>query len=204
MSLGGRLPIPIQGAREILGAFAGEVALGLFNQAYNLTSKVVFLINGSLSTIILPALSRARPQPATFSKPLVLHCRDAFDDLIAVLRRTSFDPSRMVFHCFTGRPDDARKVLDFGAWISFTGIVTFQNARDVAEAAKLVPSDRIMVETDSPFLTPEPHRKVRPNEPKYAMTTARALAELRGESWDDFHAAINRNTERFFGMSGVE
>ena len=88
--------------------------------------------------------------------------------------------------------------------VSFTGVVTFANAPEVREAAKLAPLERIMVETDSPFLTPEPHRKVRPNEPKYAMTTARALAELRGEPWDEFHAAINRNTERFFGVSAVE
>src|SRR5262245_8352562 len=100
-------------------------------------------------------------------KPIIVHCRDAFDELLAVFRQASFNPSRYVFHCFTGTPDDARRILDFGAWISFTGVVTFHNAPGVAEAAKLVPADRVMVETDAPFLTPEPHRKVRPNEPKY-------------------------------------
>ncbi|MHC4976296.1 MAG: TatD family hydrolase [Planctomycetota bacterium] len=135
--------------------------------------------------------------------PFILHCREAFDDLIPVLRGTSFDPTRFVFHCFTGDADDARECLDFGAMISFTGVVTFSNAKEVQEAARIVPRDRIMVETDAPFLTPEPHRKIRTNEPKYTMDTARFLAELRGESWDEFHEAINRNTERFFGIQNV-
>ncbi len=132
--------------------------------------------------------------------PIVLHCREAFDDLLAVLRTAPFDPTRYVFHCFTGTPDDARRVLDFGAWISFTGVVTFRNAGPVAEAAKLVPADRIMVETDAPFLTPEPHRKVWPNEPQYVVHTARRLAELRGVDADDFERQLDANAERFFGI----
>lgn len=133
-------------------------------------------------------------------KPLILHCRDAFDDLIAVLRTTRFDPTRMVFHCFTGTVADARKVLDFGAWISFTGIVTFANAQVIQEAAKLVPEDRIMVETDSPFLTPEPMRKVRPNEPKYVVHVARHLARLRGVDPAVLEKTLDANAERFFGI----
>jgi TatD DNase family protein len=135
-------------------------------------------------------------------KPIIVHCRESFDDLLAVFRRlpSAFDPSRFVFHCFTGTPDDARKVLDFGAWISFTGVVTFANAHEVAAAAKLVPADRIMVETDSPFLAPEPVRKVRPNEPKYVIHTARRLAELRGVDPIDFEHQLDANAERFFGI----
>jgi len=133
-------------------------------------------------------------------RPLILHCREAFDELIAVLRRTRFDPARMVFHCFTGTCEDARKVLDFGAWISFTGIVTFANAREIAQAAKLVPADRIMVETDAPFLTPEPHRKVRPNEPRYVVHVARFLAQLRAADEADFERTLDANAQRFFGI----
>ncbi|RMH26997.1 MAG: TatD family deoxyribonuclease [Planctomycetota bacterium] len=132
--------------------------------------------------------------------PVVLHCREAFSDLIPILRDGPVAPERHVFHCFTGTPEDARAVLDFGAWISFTGVVTFANASAVRDAARLVPADRLMVETDAPFLTPEPHRKVRPNEPKFVADTARFLAELRGEDWDSFHAQINDNTRRFFGI----
>lgn len=136
-------------------------------------------------------------------KPIVLHCREAFEELITILRRSSLDPSRFVFHCFTGGPDDMRLLLDFGAMVSFTGVVTYRNAREVQEAARLAPLDRIMVETDAPFLTPEPHRGVRPNEPRFARVTATFLAALRQESWEDFHGAINANTERFFRIWGV-
>ncbi len=136
--------------------------------------------------------------------PIVIHCREAFDDLIPVLRASGLDPSRFVFHCFTGDAGDARKVLDFGAWVSFTGVVTYKNARGVQDAAALVPADRILVETDAPFLTPTPHRGVRPNEPRFARVTAEFLAELRGQAWGDFHAQINENTRRFFGIDWAE
>jgi len=133
-------------------------------------------------------------------RPIVVHCRESFDDLLPVFRASKQPPERFVFHCFTGNADDARHVLDFGAWISLTGIVTFRNARDVREAAKLIPDDRIMIETDAPFCTPEPYRKVRPNAPRYAIETARVVAELRNTPWEAFHELINRNTERFFGI----
>ena len=134
-------------------------------------------------------------------KPIVLHCREAYDELIAILATTAFERSRFVFHCFTGTPDDARAILDFGAWISFTGIVTFRNAPQVAEAAKLVPADRIMVETDAPFLSPEPARKVRPNEPKHVVHVARFLAQLRGADEREFEQQLDANAQRFFGIS---
>lgn len=136
-------------------------------------------------------------------KPIVLHCREAFDDLIPVLGATSFDPARFVFHCFTGNAADMRKVLDFGAMVSFTGVVTYRNAPELCEAARLAPLERIMVETDAPYLSPHPHRGVRPCEPWMASVTAKALADLRGEPWEQFHEAINENTRRFYGVPAV-
>jgi TatD DNase family protein len=133
-------------------------------------------------------------------RPVVVHCREAFDELLAVFRATALDPTRFVFHCFTGGPDEARAVLDFGAWISFTGVVTFRNAREVAEAAKLVPADRIMVETDAPYLAPEPVRKTWPNEPCHVVHTARFLADLRGVEPEAWERALDANAERFFGI----
>ena len=132
--------------------------------------------------------------------PIVVHCREAFDELLAAFRDAPFDPARYVFHCFTGGPDEARRVLDFGAWISFTGVVTFKNAKATAEAAKLVPLDRMMVETDAPYLTPEPMRKVWPNEPRFVVHTARFLANLRGIGEKDFERQMDENAERFFGI----
>ncbi len=135
------------------------------------------------------------------AKPVVLHCREAFADLIPVLKRTRLSPGMFVFHCFTGSPADMRLLLDFGAMVSFTGVVTYKSAADVRDAAMLTPLDRIMVETDAPFLSPHPHRSVRPCEPWMASLTARALAELRGEDWNTFHDAINANTQRFYGVA---
>ncbi|MBL9031350.1 MAG: TatD family hydrolase [Phycisphaerae bacterium] len=132
--------------------------------------------------------------------PVVIHCREAFADLLPILRRTRLDPSRFVFHCFTGTADEARRVLDFGAMISFTGVVTYRNAPEVREAAGLVPIERIMVETDAPYLSPDPHRGVRPCEPWMASVTARRLAEIKGMEWEDFCRAIDENTRRFFGV----
>ncbi|MHC5114635.1 MAG: TatD family hydrolase [Planctomycetota bacterium] len=134
--------------------------------------------------------------------PVIVHCRDAFDDLLATFASSSLDPARYVFHCFSGGPDEARRVLDFGASISFTGIVTFKNATEVAEAAKIVPADRIMAETDAPYLTPAPHRKVFPNEPKYVAHTVARLAELRGVGREEMERVLDENAVRFFGLAG--
>lgn len=132
--------------------------------------------------------------------PIVIHCRKAFDDLIPILESCRVDADRFVFHCFTGSPEDVRKVLDFGASVSFTGVVTYSNAKEVAEAALLVPDDRILVETDAPFLSPDPMRGKRPCMPGYARYTAEFLAKLRGQSFAAFHDQIDQNTERFFGI----
>jgi len=134
------------------------------------------------------------------AKPVVIHCREAFDELLPVLAASGLPRERFVFHCFTGGPREARLVLDFGAWISFTGVVTFRNALDVAEAATLVPEDRLMAETDSPFLTPEPHRTVRPNRPRFVTDVVRRLAELRGVDAAELGRRLDANAERFFGI----
>jgi TatD DNase family protein len=105
-----------------------------------------------------------------------------------------------VFHCFTGTPIEARRVLDFGAMISFTGVATYKNAADVQEAAKLTPVDRIMIETDAPYLSPDPYRGQRPCQPWMSAVTGRRIAELKGLSWEAFHAQVNENTRRFFGI----
>ena len=130
--------------------------------------------------------------------PVEIHCRKAFDDLIPILAGSKLDPARFVFHCFTGGPEDARKVLDFGAWISFTGVLTYKNAPEVRAAAELTPLDRMMIETDAPFLSPEPFRGVRPCEPRFARATAERMAQIKGLSWEAFHEVINDNTSRFF------
>jgi TatD DNase family protein len=116
--------------------------------------------------------------------PLVIHTRDAWRNTFDILDAEG-TPDRTIFHCFTGGPDEARACLDRGAYISFSGIVTFKSATDVRSAAELVPDDRILVETDAPYLAPAPHRG-RTNEPALIVHTARFLADLRDQPADRF------------------
>ena len=132
--------------------------------------------------------------------PIVLHCRKAFDELIPILKATTLDPTRFVFHCFTGDASDARMALDFGASISFTGVLTYKNAPEVREAAALCPPDRVMVETDAPFLSPEPKRGVRPNQPAFVAHVARRLAEVMQLPLSKMQDHLNENTRNFFGI----
>ncbi|MEM1026464.1 MAG: TatD family hydrolase [Planctomycetota bacterium] len=130
----------------------------------------------------------------------IIHNREATDDTLAVLADQGVDASRFVFHCFTGRPAEVEKILEAGACVGFTGIVTFGSAKDVAEASDRVPLDRLMIETDSPYLTPAPYRKVRPNEPKYVVRVAEFLAERRGMTVDELTAATDGNAARLYGF----
>jgi len=133
-------------------------------------------------------------------RPIIVHCRLAVDDLLPIFTNSILNPERFVFHCFTETPAQAEKILDFGAMISFTGVVTFPNAPQVAEAARLVPPDRILVETDAPYLSPVPVRKVRPNEPKFIVHTAAFLAKLRGVEPEEFEQQLDQNATNFFKL----
>jgi TatD DNase family protein len=134
-------------------------------------------------------------------KPVVIHCREAFDDLIPILSASSVPGDRFVFHCFTGTPEEASRVLDLGAMISLTGVVTYANAKELQRAAASIPADRLVCETDAPYLAPMPRRGERPCRPWMVSLTARFLAELRGESFEVFSNAIDANTRRFFGIN---
>ena len=109
--------------------------------------------------------------------PLIIHTRDAWDDTFDILRAEG-TPKQTIFHCFTGGPDEARRCLDIGAFLSFSGIITFKTAQDVAEAATLCPLDRILVETDSPYLAPVPHRG-RTNQPANVAVVGTHVADLK-------------------------
>ncbi len=109
--------------------------------------------------------------------PLVIHSRDAWADTFDVLAAEGL-PASTIFHCFTGGPDEAQRALDLGAFVSFSGIVTFKSAADVQAAARLVPLDRLLIETDAPYLAPIPHRGKR-NQPAWVTWTAQFIADLR-------------------------
>ncbi len=137
-------------------------------------------------------------------RPLVIHARQAEQRVCDILADYPELAGRVVFHCFSGGPELARRVLDLGFLLSFTGVVTFKNADALRESARLAPADRILVETDAPFLTPEPVRKVRPCEPAFVLHTARFLAELREEPFEVLAAATTANAERFFKLPGEQ
>ena len=127
--------------------------------------------------------------------PVVIHTREADDDTVSLLREI---PSRGIIHCYTGTPEYAKRFLDLGFYISISGIVTFRPADNVRESARVVPDDRILIETDSPFLAPVPLRG-QPNEPAFIVHTCEFLAKLRGISADDFAELTFANAERILG-----
>lgn len=135
-----------------------------------------------------------------FNLPLILHCRKAFNDSMDVLERFGAGISKAVFHCFSSSAEQARSVLNRGYYISFTGVVTFTNARKTQKAAKVVPLDRLMVETDCPYMSPEPVRTQHPNEPAFMIHTAKFLAQLRRMNLLDFTKAITATSKAFFGL----
>ena len=133
--------------------------------------------------------------------PLIVHTRDAEQDTAEILgAATRQGGVTGVLHCFTGTHDLARKALDFGFFISLSGIVTFKNARDLQETARQVPLDRLLVETDSPFLAPVPHRG-QTCEPAFVADTAAFVAELRGDKLDALAEATTANFFRLFGRA---
>jgi TatD DNase family protein len=128
---------------------------------------------------------------------LVSHVRDAHGEAAEILRDEKAGPG--VIHCFSGGVAEARTYLDLGQYLSFSGILTFKNATNVREAAAFAPLDRILIETDAPYLAPIPHRG-RKNEPAYITETMAALAALRGLPAAEVDAATTANTRRLFGL----
>ena len=130
--------------------------------------------------------------------PVVIHTREADDDTVNILREESHGTLRGVFHCFTGATTLARHALDLGFYVSFSGIVTFRRADEIREAAKLVPADRLLAETDAPYLAPIPHRGKR-NEPAWVSRVIEALAETRQES---VPALVEATSASFIALFG--
>jgi TatD DNase family protein len=130
---------------------------------------------------------------------LVIHTRDAWDDTFDILAAVGV-PERTVFHCFTGGPDEARRCVEIGASLSFSGIVTFPSAPELRAAAAWCPLDRILVETDSPYLAPVPHRG-RPNTPALVAVVGQAVADVRGMPAHELAQATSGNTRRLYRLA---
>ncbi len=135
--------------------------------------------------------------------PVVIHSRNAFDETMEILDRSG-GGLRIVFHCFSGSAEQARLVLDKGYFVSFTGVITFKNAESTREAARVVPLDRMMIETDCPYMSPEPVRSQKPNEPALMVHTSNFLAQLKGVSPEDLAQATTQTAVEFFRLTGFQ
>lgn len=132
--------------------------------------------------------------------PIAVHCREAFGDLFEVLSRTGLPDRRGVMHCFTGTTEEALKSVDLGFKISFSGILTFKKADALRETARALSLSDIMIETDCPFLTPEPNRG-KPNEPSYLPLTAKVLSSVLGRDLEEVLHETSENTKSVFSLS---
>lgn len=129
--------------------------------------------------------------------PIIIHVRNADQDMIEILTKESAADTPGVIHCFTGDYDTAKKYLDLGFYISFSGIVTYKRSEELREAAKKIPKDKILIETDSPYLAPVPHRG-KPNEPSYVKHVAETISNVRGISFDEIAEITKANAEKLF------
>ena len=132
--------------------------------------------------------------------PVIVHSREAFDETMDVLQRFGRDIKKVVLHCFSYSAKHAKIALEHGFYISFTGVVTFKDGRAACEAAEVVPPDRLMIETDCPYMSPEPMRKRKVNEPALMIHIAGRLAELKGIDLAGFAETATATSRRFFTL----
>jgi TatD DNase family protein len=131
------------------------------------------------------------------NKPIVIHSRETVDDCLAVLK--GFPKERAVFHCFTGSIAEGERIIEAGFLLGFTGVITFKKSEPLRELIAKIPADRFLIETDAPWLSPEPLRKNKVNEPSFMIHTAATIATARGISTEDVDRLTTGNTERFYG-----
>ncbi len=165
----------------------GELGLDLF-KAENLSEQL---------SILIPQLNLA----AQLNLPVIVHCRDAAKEMLEVFSSLSQAKTcpRGVMHCWSGNVEEMRGFLELGFYISFSGNVTFKNAIDIHQCAIEVPENRFLVETDSPFLSPVPHRGKR-NEPSFVKYVVEKIADLRGDSFSEIADKSTQNARKLFGL----
>ena len=165
----------------------GELGLDLF-KAKNLSEQL---------SILIPQLNLA----FELNLPVIVHCRDAAKEMLEVFSKLSENGCcpKGVMHCWSGNVKEMREFLDLGFYISFSGNVTFKNAVDIHECAKEVPQSRFLVETDSPFLSPVPHRGKR-NEPSFVKHVVNKISEIRGESFSEIASKTTKNARELFAL----
>lgn len=166
----------------------GEMGLDFFKADNKAIQKEAFLAQLSIAKEL--------------DLPVIIHCRDAADDMAELLQAfiANNGPVKGVMHCWTGTPEETQRFLDLGFFVSFSGIVTFKSAKQVKASAKMVPSDRILVETDCPFLSPVPKRKEKRNQPAFVRHVAEHVAELRDVPLEMLAQQTTRNAQTLFKL----
>ncbi len=185
----GRVDASVAATRQALDAVGDAVALGEIGLDYHYDFAPKDVQREVFASQVALAVER--------DLPVVIHTREAMDDTVDVLKAAGQGRVRGIIHCFTGSSDDARRALDLGFYISFSGILTFPAANALRDAARLVPVDRMLVETDAPFLAPVPHRGKR-NEPAWVTETLATLATVKGLSAAEAAGAVLENAGRMF------
>lgn len=139
---------------------------------------------------------------AELERPIIIHTREAWDDTLEMLR-AHWAPTGLggILHCFTGELKHARAGIEMGFHVSFSGVLTFGRSDELRAVAAQLPLERLLVETDAPYLTPAPYRKIRRNEPRYVVETARKLAEVRGVTFEEIAEATSANFRTLFRLS---
>ena len=168
---------------------ASVVALGEMGLDYHYT----YAPPGRQRTVFEYQLALA----AELNRPVVIHSREATDDTLAIL--SGFPAIRALFHCFTGSPEEAKKILNQGYLLGFTGALTYKKNDGIREALRFCPVDRFVIETDAPYLTPEPMRKQKVNEPALVVHVAECAARVLGMSVDEIDCITTRTAEKFYG-----
>lgn len=131
-------------------------------------------------------------------KPMIIHCRESEEDMFNILRE---NPGvRGVIHCYTGNVEWAKKFVELGFYIGFTGVITFKNSQELRQVVSETPIERILTETDSPYMSPAPYRKVRPNEPRYVTVVADKIAEIKGIEKEEACKIFLENAQKCFDL----
>jgi TatD DNase family protein len=164
----------------------GEIGLDYFRGKTNRQKQIEFLqYQLNLAT--------------EFNRPVVIHSREAVADCLAMF--ADFPALKMVFHCFTGTASEARSILDRGYLLGFTGVITFKNSDPLREVVKLTPMDQLLIETDAPYLTPEPMRKQKINEPVMVTYVAARVAQIKKISVEEVDRITTENATKLFGWT---
>jgi TatD DNase family protein len=184
-------PETFERLRELLG-HPKVVALGEIGLDYH--------YNFSPPEVQRSVFARQLEAAREAGKPAIIHTREAWEDTLRLIRESGVASG--IMHCFSGGLEEAEDALALGFHVSFAGVVTFPKALRVQAAARVVPSGRLLVETDAPYLAPAPHRGQR-NEPAFVIETARKLAELRGTTLEELAAGTTANFRRLFGQNSA-